>query len=188
MFSSRSEITSKQKYLGWPMTSGCHTSTRAIINMKKAKMFVLSKENILTTSRRILPSRRLKAVKFGILQPNTIGQRQGLGIAWSEPLYVVKKDVRNNVLYVGEEFTLYTNSLQIKDVNFLVNKNAILDSYNSFECDVCLRDKTPLIDAKIHVNGTNAEVQLHQPARAITPGQACVFYSGDMLLGGGEIV
>ena len=118
----------------------------------------------------------------------TIGQRQGLGIAWSEPLYVVKKDTANNILYVGEESTLYTNSLRIKDVNFLVNQVALLDSYNSFECDVCLRDKTPLVKANIKVDGTNAEVQLHQPARAITPGQACVFYRGDVLLGGGEIV
>ncbi len=118
----------------------------------------------------------------------TIGQRQGLGIAWSEPLYVVKKDTADNILYVGEEPTLYTNSLQIKDINFLVNQAALLDNQNSFDCKVCLRDKTPLIDAKVQVDGTRAEVQLRQPARAITPGQACVFYRGEMLLGGGEIV
>ena len=117
----------------------------------------------------------------------TVGQRQGLGIAWSEPLYVVKKDTANNILYVGEEPTLYTDSLRIAGVNFLVNQNAMLDSYNSFECDVCLLDKTPLIDAKIHVNGTHAEVHLNQPARAITPGQACKKKKGDVLLGGGEI-
>lgn len=118
----------------------------------------------------------------------TIGQRQGLGIAWTEPLYVVKKDVKNNILFVGEEPTLYTNSLQIADVNFLVDPPALLDNQNSFDCQVCLRDKTPLIDATVHVEGTRAEVHLNQPARAITPGQACVFYRGEMLLGGGEIV
>jgi tRNA-specific 2-thiouridylase len=117
----------------------------------------------------------------------TIGQRQGLGVAWTEPLYVVKKDVINNILFVGEEQTLYTNSLQIAEVNFLVDKTALLDNKNSFDCQVCLRDKTPLIDAKVQVDGTRAEVQLCQPARAITPGQACVFYRGEVLLGGGEI-
>lgn len=117
----------------------------------------------------------------------TIGQRQGLGIAWTEPLYVVKKDVQNNILYVGEEPTLYTNSLQITGVNFLVEPTTLLDGHNSFESQVCLRDKTPLIDAKINVDGTHAEVHLNQPARAITPGQACVFYRGNVLLGGGEI-
>ena len=117
----------------------------------------------------------------------TIGQRQGLGIAWTEPLYVVKKDVRNNVLFVGEEQTLYTNSLQIAGVNFLMEPSTLLDSQNSFGCKVCLRDKTPLINATVHVDGTRAEVHLNQPARAITPGQACVFYRGNVLLGGGEI-
>ena len=117
----------------------------------------------------------------------TIGQRQGLGIAWTEPLYVVKKDVKNNVLFVGEEQTLYTNSLQIAGVNFLMEPSTLLDSQNSFDCQVCLRDKTPLIDATVHVDGTRAEVQLNHPARAITPGQACVFYRGNVLLGGGEI-
>ena len=117
----------------------------------------------------------------------TIGQRQGLGIAWTEPLYVVKKDVKNNILFVGEEQTLYTNSLQIAGVNFLMEPSTLLDSQNSFDCQVCLRDKTPLIDATVHVDGARAEVQLRQPARAITPGQACVFYRGNVLLGGGEI-
>ena len=132
-------------------------------------------------------STKKKLGKHQGLWKYTIGQRQGLGIAWSEPLYVVKKDTANNILYVGEEPTLYTDSLQITGVNFLVKPSALLNSQNSFECKVCLRDKTPLIDAKINVNGTNAEVHLNQLARAITPGQACVFYKGDVLLGGGEI-
>ena len=116
----------------------------------------------------------------------TIGQRQGLGIAWSEPLYVVKKDYNANILYVGEEQCLYAKTLTLKNVNFLVDG---IDITKPFQCKVCLRDKTPLLDAIIRFEDktVSAIVNLFQPARAITKGQWCVMYLDDVLIGGGEI-
>ena len=112
----------------------------------------------------------------------TIGQRKGFGVSWTEPLYVVKKDFAKNVLYVGEENTLYSKSLVIKNVNLLA------DLPNEFACAVCLRDKTPFINANVCLQLNNvAKVELSHPARAVTNGQFCVFYKGDLLLGGGEI-
>ena len=117
----------------------------------------------------------------------TIGQRQGLGVAWTEPLYVVKRDFESNILYVGEEECLYSDCLDVKDVNILATE---IENLAKFDCQVCLRDKTPIIDATIYRNLQNntAKVQLQKPARAITSGQFCVFYDDDKLLGGGEIV
>ena len=128
--------------------------------------------------------------KLGIhngLLKYTIGQRQGLGIAWTEPLYVVKRDFENNVLYVGEENCLYNDELEIKDINILANE---LYDKNEFNCQVCLRDKTPIIDAIVYRNcdKNTAKVKLKTKARAVTPGQFCAFYNGNKLLGGGEII
>ena len=116
----------------------------------------------------------------------TIGQRQGIGVAWTEPLYVVKRDFEKNILYVGEEDELYSKELYIKDINFLVDEFENLDS---FKCKVCLRDKTPLLDVEIiKENNNQAKVILQEPARAITSGQWCVMYQENMLIGGGKII
>ena len=123
-----------------------------------------------------------KLGKHNGLLKYTIGQRQGIGVAWSEPLYVIKRDFKNNVLFVGEEKYLYSSSLKLKNVNFLE------DLPNQIDCTVCLRDKTPLVDAEISFfDDKTAEVNLKTPARAITSGQICAFYNGNQLLGGGEI-
>ena len=121
---------------------------------------------------------------FGLLK-YTIGQRQGIGVPWSEPLYVVKRDFKKNILYVGEENCLYSNKLALKHINILADDFA---DAKHFSCSVCLRDKTPLIDADIFVEGDTGSVLLSKPARAITAGQWCVFYDGELLIGGGEIV
>ena len=125
----------------------------------------------------------------------TIGQRQGIGVAWSEPLYVVARDFIKNTLFVGEEHCLYSSSLQLKYVNLLVDIDKEIkciknNPFIEFNCKVCLRDKTPEIEANIKIDTTNntAKVLLKTPARAITKGQACVFYVENKLLGGGVII
>ena len=116
----------------------------------------------------------------------TIGQRQGLGIAWREPLYVVKKDGKRNILFVGEENCLYNDELTVKNMNILAGdflKKEI------FECEVCLRDKTPIMSAVVEKKQDGfANIKLKTKARAITAGQMCAFYDKDRLIGGGEIL
>ena len=118
----------------------------------------------------------------------TIGQRQGIGVAWCEPLYVVSRYFNKNILFVGEENYLYSNELEIENINILLSS---FENKNTFNCDVCLRDKTPLIQATICINNNDknrAKVLLKQPARAITKGQWCVFYNGNQLIGSGMII
>ncbi len=117
----------------------------------------------------------------------TNGQRQGIGVAWSEPLYVVKKDYKNNILYVGEEKCLYSKYLEVKNINILSDS---IKNINVFDCNVCLRDKTPIVKATVNIDKKEkkAFISLKKPARAITPGQVCAFYDKDKLLGGGEII
>jgi len=118
----------------------------------------------------------------------TIGQRQGLGIGGAgDPWFVLGKNLKDNVLYVGQGFHnehLYSNGLIATDVNW-INPEKI---EKQFECTAKFRYRQK--DSKVTVtlleNG-NVDVRFDEPERAVTPGQAVVFYDGDVCLGGGTI-
>ncbi|HYL47017.1 MAG TPA: tRNA 2-thiouridine(34) synthase MnmA [Candidatus Limnocylindrales bacterium] len=118
------------------------------------------------------------------LHQYTVGQRRGLGLAKGRPLYVVALDRANNRLVVGEDGELRRAICEVRDVNWI-----------SFEFPddpvgamVRIRNRHEPAPAEITpLDRTTARVQFDEPQRAITPGQAAVFYSGEMVLGGGWI-
>ena len=115
----------------------------------------------------------------------TIGQRKGLP-SWKSPLYVLKIDAINNLIIVtDDENKLYSNKFFIKDVNQLypfldqsLGNIKVQIRYNSLPKDVLSVTKSNMY----------YEITLKEPAKSITPGQSAVFYSDDLLLGGGVIV
>ena len=117
----------------------------------------------------------------------TIGQRKGIGIAHSEPLYVVNINAVENKIIVGEKEALSIKTIYLKDLNLLSD----VENYkNNFFVKV--RSTGRLIKAKINLKEKNcAEISLEENEIGISPGQACVFYSknnyGDKVLGGGWI-
>lgn len=115
----------------------------------------------------------------------TIGQRKGLGIAWSEPLYVVRLEPQQNRVIVGPESSLYSDVFYIRDVNWLI-KNADIGS--SFNVMVKNRSTQNMVPAMVTIlEDKKAMLKLDKPERAITKGQASVMYDGDRVLGGGWI-
>jgi len=114
----------------------------------------------------------------------TIGQRKGLGIAWSEPLYVAAIDVDRNVIIVGEQQSVYSDGLQAEKLNWIVMPEA--DSFST-TCKIRYRHQPVACHVQLLESG-NCEVTFEQPQKAVTPGQALVFYRGDEVLGGGRIV
>lgn len=116
----------------------------------------------------------------------TVGQRRGLGLAVAAPLYVVRIDADKNQVVVGPKSALLSQTLTIRDVNWLGDGTAIPDG--GITCEVKLRSMSPPAAATITPlpNG-RAEVKLAEPYSAIAPGQACVFYDGERVLGGGWI-
>ncbi len=116
----------------------------------------------------------------------TVGQRKGIKVPHSEPLYVVDIDAVQNKVVVGTREALSIKKIYLKDLNLLSD----VEKYNE-NLFIKVRSTGKLIKAKIKLENTQAEVVLEENELGISPGQACVFYSkdriGDKVLGGGWI-
>ena len=114
----------------------------------------------------------------------TIGQRKGLGLSSPKPLYVVDLDAANNRVIVGDEAALERDEFIVERCNW-IPFDAPPDS---IDVTARIRYNHPGTPATITPNAAGgARVKLRSPQRAITPGQACVFYDGDLVVGGGWI-
>jgi tRNA-specific 2-thiouridylase len=114
----------------------------------------------------------------------TIGQRKGLGLTSPKPLYVVELDAANNRVIVGDDTALDRDEFTVDRCNWI----PFAEPPASFEALAKIRYNHigTLATVTPGPNGT-AKVKLHVPQRAITPGQACVFYQDDLVVGGGWI-
>ena len=113
----------------------------------------------------------------------TIGQRKGLGLAKGKPLYVISIDNVKNEILLGDERALYKNEFFVSNVD--------LQAYETIdrEMDVTvkIRNQAPEAPAKIIPINQGLKIIFNEPQRAVTPGQAAVFYIDEDLIGGGII-
>ena len=118
------------------------------------------------------------------LHQYTVGQRRGLGFSSGRPMYVVALDRANNRLIVGDDSELRSTTCEVRDVNWI----PFAMPEGPVEAKVRIRNRHEPAGAQITALGaTTAKIQFHEPQRAITPGQAAVFYAGEQVLGGGWI-
>jgi len=114
----------------------------------------------------------------------TIGQRKGLGIQSEKPLYVIDIDPERNAIIVGEERELYREEFYAEELNWV----SIEKLEEPIEVKVKIRYKSDETDCTvIPVSEDRVLVRFKKPQRAVTPGQASVFYDGDTVVGGGII-
>lgn len=114
----------------------------------------------------------------------TVGQRKGLGISLGKPAYVIKKDIIDNTVTLGDEKDLYTSSLIAEDVNLIsvaeINEPIRVTAKTRYS-----QHEQPAVVSNLG-NGQYM-VEFDSPQRAVTSGQAVVFYDGDVVVGGGTI-
>jgi len=114
----------------------------------------------------------------------TIGQRKGLGISSPKPLYVIELDADRNRVVVGDDSALDRQEFTVDRCNWIPFDEAPV----AFDATVKIRYNHPGAAATIiPLAEGKARVKLHAPQRAITPGQAAVFYQDDLVVGGGWI-
>ena len=114
----------------------------------------------------------------------TVGQRRGLGVAAGRPLYVVELDTVSNRVVVGDDAELRAAVSEVREVNWI--PFATLEK--PVRATVKIRHRhEPASATVVPTDPTSVRVEFDVPQRAITPGQAAVFYSADLVLGGGWI-
>ncbi len=114
----------------------------------------------------------------------TVGQRKGLGVATGSPLYVLQIKGDQRQVVVGEQENLYSKTLVAKRTNLV----SVDELRNSMRVSVKIRHRHEPAAAMIEKTGSDEIlVTFDEPQRAVTPGQAAVFYDGDVIVGGGWI-
>ena len=116
----------------------------------------------------------------------TVGQRKGIKISNTDPLYVVNINADTNTIIVGPKESLIIQNLQLRDLNILGSKKDFDEPIS-----IKVRSTGKLLKAKVDFDDKLANIKMIESEAGISPGQACVFYSkdnhGDKLLGGGWI-
>lgn len=114
----------------------------------------------------------------------TVGQRRGLGVAAGEALYVIELDPAKNRVVVGDGAASLSDSCVVEDVNWI----SIQRLNATMEVRARIRHRHAPAAARLEpLPGDRVRVTFAEPQRAITPGQAAVFYSGEVVVGGGWI-
>ena len=114
----------------------------------------------------------------------TIGQRKGLGFAAGKPVYVLAIDPERNRIVVGQDEALHTMTLEIEGLNWI----SIAEPAKAVRGQAKIRHKhEPAVATIEALPGNRARIRFETPQRAVTPGQAAVFYDGDVVLAGGWI-
>jgi tRNA-uridine 2-sulfurtransferase len=115
----------------------------------------------------------------------TIGQRKGLGVATGEPLYVIGIEPSTGRVTVGGQDELLRTCFAVKEINWFPWERLA----EPVQATVKIRNKHEAAPATLKPTSdpSRVEVRFEQPQRAVTPGQAAVFYDGGLVLGGGWI-
>ena len=112
----------------------------------------------------------------------TVGQRRGLGIAFGEPRFVVRIDAETRRVVLGTRDELLSAGLTAGDANWLIDPPT-----GPLRCEAQIRYQSRPAACEVEADGDGFVVRFDAPQEGVAPGQACVLYDGDRVLGGGWI-
>ena len=127
----------------------------------------------------VLPDGKVVGKHNGVFN-FTVGQRKGIG-SFGKPMYVIKIDPKENLVVIGDKNLAYKKEIEVYNLHFLVEVE------EEFDCLVKVRYSHKGEKAKVKILGEKAKVFFENPVLSPTPGQSAVFYSDDLVLGGGII-
>jgi len=181
---TKSEVRAKAKELGLPMAKRPESQEICFIPDNNYVGFL--KERIpgaFQPGPIIHEDGRVLGEHEGIIH-FTVGQRRGMGISAPYPLYVLDIHPKDNTVVVGPDESLYKRKLLASSLNWISK----IDGIGSLAVKARVRYKHREAKAKLKVlESEHAHIEFEKPQRAITPGQAVVFYDADVVVGGGTI-
>ena len=178
---SKDDIRGMAQDAGFPNAAKPDSQDICFIPFGDYKAFL--KERIEATPGEIVDTEGTVLGRHEGIEMFTVGQRRGLGLATGEPRYVVRLEPEENRVVVGGQEDLYRREFAVSRVNFVSGKAP----EGPAPVSVKIRYKFQEAPAVLEATEDGALVVFDEPQRAITPGQAAVFYEGDRVLGGGVI-
>ncbi|MDR2843003.1 MAG: tRNA 2-thiouridine(34) synthase MnmA [Spirochaetaceae bacterium] len=115
----------------------------------------------------------------------TIGQRRGLGFSSAAPMYVCAKSPKDNTVTLGQESSLYSKSLLVNDINLIVCETLEHPTKVMVKTRYLQKEQAAIAQ---QIDKDQIKITFEDPQRAITSGQAAVFYDGEIVVGGGTIM
>ena len=181
---TKNEVRQLARELGLPVADREESQDLCFLGEEDYRSFLIRNVPLVLDSGPILlPSGENVGTHQG-LAFYTIGQRKGLGIQSSVPMYVLKKDLTRNALIVGPQEELGSSELIARKVNWVAGEAP----HSPLRCQVKIRYKAVEVPAMVYPEDGIACVVFDDPVRDITPGQAAVFYESEVCLGGGIIL
>lgn len=180
----KSEIRNIAKEFGLPTASRVDSQDLCFLAGEDYRNFIQRNANEMLQNGDIITRDGKIIGRHNGLANYTIGQRKGLGVASSAPLYVLAKDAPRNALIVGTQNELGFTELIARDVHWISGEAP----REPFRVQVKIRYTAKEVEALVNpVSQNQVEVKFDAPVRDVTAGQAAVFYQGEETLGGGII-
>jgi len=177
---SRDEVKQMAKQAGLP-TATRSSQDICFISQKNYGAFLSQRFSTLPGD--IIDTRGKKLGQHRGIAFYTIGQRHGLGLASGKPLYVIRIEPESNRIVLGHEKELYSQKLAAQKLNWISGKVP----REPITAKAKIRYKSKEAEAVLFFRNDSVDVHFTQPQKAVTPGQAIVFYNAGEVLGGGII-
>jgi len=177
---SRDDVRQMARQAGLPTAT---TSSQDICFVSHSRYGAFLSQRLSARSGDIVDAQGAKLGEHQGIAFYTVGQRHGLGLASDRPLYVLRIEPASNRIVLGHEEELYSRRLTAQKLNWISGQSP----QEPITATARIRYKSKEAEAVLSFRDDSVDVHFTQPQKAVTPGQAIVFYNLDEVLGGGII-